>query len=186
MLLMYLCIMIGGFGFLLFSLIFGVDHDAEVDHDFDVDHDLDHDVDHDTDSGPHHRWFSLKVISCFATGFGAVGAVIRGFGGGTFWSLLGAVTSGIVMAVLTDFLILLFLKQQASSQISIQQLVGKTGEVTLTIKPRSFGEVTVSHQGQRFSGRAQCPKDLTIPQGSSVKILRAEGSTFIVEPGQAN
>ena len=190
MLLMFLCIMIGGFLFLLFSLIFGTDHDAEVDHDFsvdhDVDHDIDHDGDHDTDSGTiKHRWFSLKVISSFATGFGAVGSVIRSNGGGTFWSLAGALICGIVMAVVADAIILFFLKQQASSHISNQQLIGMIGEVTLTIKPNSFGEVSVSHHGHRISGRARSHKEVTISQGSTVKIIRAEGTTFIVEPDQA-
>ena len=173
--LIYLCIMACGFIFLMISLALGADHDT--DHDVSLEHDADH------GTGTQHNWLSFKVISCFATGFGAAGATILSLRGGGIWSLIGAVCTGVVMAVLADYVIILFMKQQSSSHISNNQLVGCIGQITLSIRPGSFGEVAVSYQGQRICNRAKCnQEDLEISQGKSVRILQADGSTFIVEP----
>jgi len=164
----YVTIALSGFVVLLLTLMLGGG-----------DHDFDHDADHD--GGSDHHWFSLKVLSAFATAFGASGAIARAYGLPHGWALIAALAVGCIVGSIADFIITLFFRQQASSLISADQLVGRAGAVTLTIPPDSYGEVTVEFAGQSFSRRARSENAATsIRAGERVEILTASSSEFMV------
>lgn len=63
-------------------------------------------------------------------------------------------------------------------KIAIDEIVGKTGVVLEDIEFGKGGIVKVGSD----TWRAVVEKDLKIPKGSKVKILRVEGTKIVVEP----
>ena len=178
MLFTYICLAIGGCLVLLVTLMFGGGHDADLHVDvggMDIGHDVDH-----GDGGSEHSWFSVKVISAFATAFGAGGAIVRSFHGSIVLSLVIALAFGLLIAVVADAIIGLFYRQQASSSYSIADLAGKTGTVTLPILPGGTGEVRVSlgSTSETFSARSQDASGIN--QGDSVVVI-SPGPPMIVK-----
>src|SRR5690349_13184223 len=86
----YALIAISAAVFLLVSLVFGHDHDA----DHDVDHD--HGVDHEGSAGM--SFFSTKVLLMFGTGFGAGGYFATRLGMGAVGCAAAGVGTGLAMA----------------------------------------------------------------------------------------
>lgn len=174
MLLVFVSIAFGGFLVLMMSLLLGGDHDVDADGDFDTDA--------DGDMGGGHHWLSLKVLSAFATAFGASGAIARAYDVSVPWSMAIGLAAGFIIASIADFIIMLFFKQQASSSFSIQNLNGLEGIVTLTIQPNQYGEVSVHYQGNNITRRAKCSNpNESIPQGDAVIVEIADISGFIVK-----
>lgn len=126
------------------------------------------------------NFFSLKAIMAFITFFGW---------GGFFYGHLGigglgiAIISGLVMMVLTAFLVSLMLKLQQSGNITAEALVGRHGTVYLTIPAGRApgGLVTVNLPGctRQISARA----DEEFKTGSLVIIAEDLGDgSFLVKP----
>ena len=115
----------------------------------------------------HFPWATIGLIAGNCVVFGSI---VIGFG------------CGIVMALIADAIIMVFYRQQASSSVSVTQLVGKTGTVNLTIQPGKFGEVTVQHHTQNVARRAKSrnPNE-TIHQGESVVVMSVSASEFLVK-----
>ncbi len=173
MLFTYICLAVGGCLILLVSLLLGGDHDSDFHADVgDVDHDIDH--------GGGHHWFSIKVLSAFATAFGAGGAIARSFGASLAWSLLIAFVSGLLIAIVADAIINLFYGQQASSAYSINDLTGKTGTVTLPILPGGIGEVRVTMGSTMATFSAKNQGEEGMNQGDTVVII-SPGPPMIVK-----
>lgn len=172
MLIVFVSIALGGFLVLMVTLMFGGDHD--------VDMDADADLDHDFDSG--HHWLSVKVLSAFATAFGASGSIARAYDISVPWSIAIGLVFGFIIAATADFIIVLFYRQQISSTFSIENLAGKLGTVKLTIQPGQFGEVAVYYRGNNITRRAKCQDaEESVEQGELVKLILADASGFIVK-----
>ncbi|MEK7496708.1 MAG: NfeD family protein [Patescibacteria group bacterium] len=161
---------------LVFSLLFG--HDHEVEHEVSVDHDTDHDVSHDA---PTVSLFSSKVIFTFIMGFGAAGSIARyndeSIISSSVWGLGSAVTLSLIMYGLMALLY----KQQASSIISTKNAVGKIGNVTVTISAQSIGEVGVTIDGSYLTYTAKSKDGSEILHGRTVEVLGVAGSELIVQ-----
>lgn len=162
--------------FLLASLIFGHDHDA--DHDHDVDHD--HDADHDGSGGM--SFFSLKVILMFVTGFGVGGYFASRFDWGVGAAAGAGLGLGLVMAYCGYLFLNALYTRQGSSTVQTAGLVGQTGVVDVTIDADKPGRVACTLQSGRQIFSAYSATGALIPVGSAVRVTAVLGSDLQVEP----
>lgn len=184
----FVALALAGFIFLAGAFIFGHDFDHDIDHDVGGHdfggHDVGHDADHgaEGESGGTISIFSFKVIATFVMGFGAAGAVAYHYGLGNGISSLAGIGTGFCLAMLMYGLLLLFVKQQSSSVISNNALIGHIGTVTLAIDKGSLGEVGLSVGGQYLTYSARAVDDIALVKGAQVRVLSVVGSTLNVGP----
>jgi membrane protein implicated in regulation of membrane protease activity len=149
----------------------------------DIDHDVDHDVGHDHDMGGDGTIsiFSTKVLGTMCMGFGAAGAIARYYDA----SYPTASVSGVVFGGLLGAAMYVFLRaitaQQASSLISTETLVGKTGTVTVPIDADGVGEVGISTGSQYVNYPARSRSGSAIPKGRTIRVVQSAGAQLIVE-----
>ncbi len=150
---------------------------------FGHDHDVDHDVDHDAgyEVGGTLSFFSVRVLATFVMGFGAAGAIARYYNASYLVSSLLGVGAGIALSGLMYLVILIFIKQQASSVISTESLIGRAGNVTVPIDKAELGEVGVSVGGEYKIYSARSRDQTSIQKGWRVKVVRVIGTTLVVE-----
>lgn len=84
-----------------------------------------------------------SVLAAFAAAFGAVGLVSTLSGWGVILSLLVALAVGMVMARLSSAALRYVYAGQHSDVRSIQELIGKTGRVTIGSSAGESGEIMV-------------------------------------------
>jgi membrane protein implicated in regulation of membrane protease activity len=159
-----------GFLFLLVSLVVGDVFDA---------------VGLDLDSGGHGTDFGLldsRVIAVFLTAFGGFGviAVQNGFGavGSSIAGLIGGVIFAAVVSVFGRFLI----GQQASSSVTDEDLIGRTAQVTVAIKPGTVGQITAKIGDERVERIARAKDGSELAVGTIVKVDAVIGDSIIVVP----
>ena len=172
---MLIYIAVAAFGLLTLLLMLFV---GEIfgDHDFGHEVAAGHlDADH---GGP--SIFSVRIMGAFLTAFG-VGGVI-----GRYYKLshpassgIGIVT-GVAMATIVFQFAKVLYSQQASSEISMQGLVGATAEVSVAIPARGVGQVTVSAAGARSEHIARSIDGRALPRGAAVVIKRVGGDSLVV------
>ncbi len=178
-LLIYASIFLAGSTFSFISLVFGgdADHDADVDvsaDDADVGDDV-HDV---------HAPGVVSVGGLFLmlTGFGGVGYILQYYTERILFSALGGLMSGWLFAALLMAVLRAFYKQQASSQIRVNEIVGSHGIVTVTIPGgNSLGEVQLSVYDTQMNRPATSSASESIPRGARVKVRSYLGGTVVVE-----
>ena len=158
-----------GFFFLLVAALFGGDHDGGMDQG--------HDFGHDAGPSP----FSLRIISLFLTGFGATGAIAQSYGLGYPLSSGLGVAFGMLVGYAGFTLIHMFMKQQASSTVSDEDLVGVVGQVSVAIPAGGLGQVGLTARGQRHYPSARGLRDEAIEEGAQVKVIRSAGNQVVVE-----
>jgi membrane protein implicated in regulation of membrane protease activity len=158
-----------GFFFLIVSALFGGD----------ADHGLDHGADAGHDAGP--SWFSTRVIAMFLTGFGATGAIARSYELSYPLSALLGVVTGLVVGFAGFQLIHYFMRQQASSTVQEDEMVGLLGAVTVPIPSNGLGQVVLEVKGRRLFPSARATTDASIGEGAQVRVVRSSGSQVVVE-----
>ena len=159
-----------GFLLLIVSLIFG--HDTDVGADGDL---------HDGPSGP--SVFSVKMISLFMIGFGAVSFGVRVTQEATmFVSSMAGTGGAVVIGIAGYFIIRAFYTSQVSSTITDQDLIGCTATVLDTIVADGQGQVACILQGREITYLARSSDGQAISRGRSVKIVRKSGTIVTVEP----
>ncbi len=158
-----------GFVFLLASLIlgdifemFGADADIGGDgHDFGL--------------------FDSRVIAVFITAFGGFGLIgaWSGFGavGSSLLGLVGGVIFGGIVSAFGRFLI----GQQSSTTVTDDDLIGRTAQVTVTIKPGELGQITARIGDERVEKLARTSRGEEIKTGSIVRVAAIAGDSVIVE-----
>lgn len=155
-----------GFVFLIVALLFG-----EVFEFFDHGIDMDH--------GP--GLLSTRVIAVFITAFGAFGAIAMVNGASTgIASAIGA-GSGIVFAGLMVTFGRFLYRQQASSDVSATDLVGRPARVTVAIPPNGVGQVRCRIGEELVDKIAQSRGGMAIPENTAVEIAEVLGETVIVK-----
>lgn len=173
--LLLLFAIIGGLGFLflVISLIVGDVFEA---------------VGLDLDGGANGTDFGLldsRVIAVFLTAFGGFGLIAAqsGFGaiGASVSGLLGGVVFGAIVSVFGRFLI----GQQASSTVTDQDLLGRTAQVTVAIKPGAVGQITAKIGDERVERIARSKDGAEITSGSIVKVDAVIGDAVIVVPEES-
>lgn len=174
--LIYAGIAVFGFLFLAIMLfvgeIFGGDHD--------VSHDIDHGGDVDHAGGP--SLFSARIMSSFLTAFGVGGVVAR------YYNLSHPAASGvgIVCGAAMSGLVYQFAKilysQQASSEVRMTTLVGRSAEVSVAIPQGGVGQILLTAGGERSEHLARSADGLAIARGAEVVITALRGDSVIVAP----
>jgi membrane protein implicated in regulation of membrane protease activity len=167
---------IAAFGFLVVLLmlvagdLFGGDH--EIGHDGALSH-----VEGDA-SGP--SMFSVRIMSSFVTAFG-VGGIIGRFYGFSHPAASGiGVLSGLGTATVVYQFARILYSQQASSELHMNTLIGRTAEVSIAIVDDAVGQVTLTVSGQRTEHLARSSDRRAIPRGTEVTITALSGDSVIV------
>lgn len=129
--------------------------------------------------------FSPVVICSFVTAFGAFGLVfyhIESMKSVWLNAPLSAVC-GIGVAACAFFMFnAIFEKTQASSEVRIGSLLGKTATVITPIPANGVGEIAYVTGGSRCTAPAREQDGKPIGNGQTVKITRVSESQFIVSP----
>lgn len=163
---------IGGVGFviLLVSLVVGDLFEA-----------VGLDLDAGLDSGVDFGFFDSRVLAVFITAFGGFGAigVQMGYGavGSSLIGLLGGVIFGGIVSLFGRFLI----GQQASSSVTDDDLIGRSAQVAVAIKPGQIGQISVRVGDERVVKIARSVGDDEIKAGTLVKVAAVAGDSVIVE-----
>lgn len=156
-----------GFLFLLLSLLvgdlfeaIGFDFGLDTSHDFGI--------------------FDSRVIAVFLTafgGFGLIGATL-GFGSivSTFFGLLG----GFFFGAIVFYFGKLLYNQQSSSSVSENDLLGRTAQVTVSIKPDQLGQISCLIGEERVEKLARTANGEEIKAGQLVRIERIGSDSVIV------
>jgi len=171
---------IGAFGllFLLVMLfvgeVFGGDHEVHPG-DIGTDHG---DVGHE--GGP--SIFSARIMAAFGVG----GVIARYYELSHPASAGIGVVSGVVMAsVVYQFAKLLY-SQQASSEVRMTGLVGRTGEVSVGIPAGGVGQVTLEYGGERTTQIARAADGAAIQPGALVEVTALRGDSITVSRVEAS
>lgn len=170
----FLAIAAIGFLFLVLSFAFGelFGHGDFGGHDADVHGDLhgDHGV----------SFFSTRVLSVFITAFGGFGAIGVHLGYrieiATGLGLVGGIVFGTLIYLFASFLY----SQQASSDVRVGELVGRTAEVTVAIPPNGLGQIRCSLGESIVEKIARAHDGDAIPANTVVKIESIVGETVLV------
>lgn len=179
-------IMIIGFLVLTVSFLLGEigEHAGDFAHEIVVEHDIagtfdqDGEIDHQQ-GGP--SIFSLRFLSAFATGFGGGGAIGRFYGLDYVMSSLCGLGIGVLALGLLYYIVSFLYKQQASSGVSMADLVGKTALVIIGIPVGGTGQVTLTHNGATVTQMAKAENNqMSVNEGSSVIIKAIAGDYVIV------
>jgi membrane protein implicated in regulation of membrane protease activity len=165
-----------GFLILLVMLVLG---DVGGDHDVaGQDSAFDHaDGDH---GGP--GIFSVRVMAAFLTAFGVGGVVARYFGFSHPASSGVGVLTGVVMAGAVYQFARLLSRQQASSEVRMSTLVGKSAEVSVAIPASGVGQVVLFAAGERSEHVARATGGVAVPRGAEVVVSGLRGDSLIVTP----
>lgn len=172
--LLYAAIAAFGLLFLLAMLfigeLFGGDHDGH----FEV-------HGHDMDQGHGPSIFSARIMASFLTAFGAGGAIARYFGLSHVTSAGIGIVSGVIMAGIVYQFAKVLYSQQASSEVHMNDLVGRTAEVTVGIPEGGVGQITITLAGERSSHIARPSDGHPIGMGTEVVITGLRGDSVVVE-----
>jgi membrane protein implicated in regulation of membrane protease activity len=176
--LIYAAIAIFGFLVLLVMLfvgeIFGADHEVGA-HDVSVEHG-------DADQGGGPSIFSLRIMASFLTAFGVGGVVARYYALPHPAASGIGVASGIVMsAVVYQFAKLLY-AQQASSEVRMTALIGRSAEVSIAIPEGGVGQVALTFGGERTEHIARSVDGQPLLRGADVVITGLRGDSVVVVP----
>jgi membrane protein implicated in regulation of membrane protease activity len=176
---MFIYAAIGAFGFLFLLAmlfvgeIFGGDHEIHVG-DVGADHgDFGH------EGGP--SIFSARIMASFLTAFGVGGVVARYYNLPHPAAAGCGVVTGIVMSGLVYQFAKILYSQQASSDIHMTGLIGKTAEVTVGIPRGGMGQVTLEYGGERTTQIARSKDGGVIPPGTVVVVTALVGDSITVE-----
>jgi membrane protein implicated in regulation of membrane protease activity len=134
------------------------------------------------DAGVDFGFLDSRVLAVFITAFGGFGAIAAQMGFGapvsSFVGLLGGVFFAAVVSVFGRFLI----GQQASSTVTDHDLIGRTAQVTVTIKPGEVGQVTAKIGDERVEKIARARSGDEIKAGTIVTIESIAGDSVLVSP----
>lgn len=164
-------------GMLLVGEVFGADHEVTA-HDITVEHG-------DVDAGG-PSVFSVRIMSSFLTAFGVGGVVARYYGLSHPASSGAGIVAGIVMAGLVYQFARILYSQQASSELKITTLVGKTAEVSVGIPAGGVGQIALTAGGERSEHIARAAGGAALPRGTEVVITALRGDSVIVSPVSAS
>ena len=169
-LMVFLAIAAIGFVFLLVSLVVGDIFDSFG---------FDSGVDGAADG---HGLLDSRVISVFITAFGGFGAIGIQMGlsivASSILGLVGGVLLGGIVSLFARFLF----KQQSSSSVATDQMIGRTARVTVAIAPGNLGQVSCRVGEERIEKLARSKDNLEIKAGATVRVEAIAGDSVIVSP----
>ena len=163
----FLSIFIGGVLFSGISMLLG-GHGGDDAHHGGSDH----------DTGP--SLLSVRGAALFFTGFGGVGYLVNANTGRPLVAMASGIAGGLVFALPILYFIRFFMRQESSSLVSSERIVGAEGIVTTSIAPHQYGEVRISVAGSQISKSAT--SDVAIQSGTPIKVVRHLGGNVFVTP----
>lgn len=177
-----------GLVFTLISALFGHGHaHAEIAHGT-VGHDAGAHGHAEAGSGSHDMPgfspLSPTTIATFLTAFGGLGMVLcrlnatHRFSG--FIAAAGALT---IATVVGWFFSVVFRRTQGSSEGRVSELIGHSATVITPIPAGGVGEIAYVQQGSRYSAPARTEDGSVVPSGTTVWIVRIEGTHYYVSLG---
>jgi membrane protein implicated in regulation of membrane protease activity len=196
----YMICLLVGFIFLALSFMLGGMGDTDTGGvDAGVDAHVDAGVDAHADAGVHHDGgggdhaggdsdarglspVSPMILSLFATYFGGFGFLFTMGLPGQDWliQMFLDIIATVILSVGSYYaLVKMFVKSQASSVHTVEEMVGLTGEVTIAIPKDGAGVVDYVVHGTRVSGPARSAGP--IPRGATVKIVKIVNNVLTVE-----
>jgi membrane protein implicated in regulation of membrane protease activity len=158
-----------GFLFLLFSFLFG---------EFFEEVDFDEGADLDLDDGP--GVFSLRTLAVFITGLGGLGAITELRGAGAMVSAFVGLTGGVALAGAVYGFARYLYRQQSSSHITAEELIGRRAEVTVAIPASGVGQARCLVGETMVEKIARSRDGDAISAGVAVRIDEVAGETAIV------
>jgi membrane protein implicated in regulation of membrane protease activity len=162
-------LIIGGVGFLflLISLVvgdifdaFGMDFGLDASHDFGI--------------------FDSRVISVFLVAFGGFGTIGVQAGFGAVMSSLCGLLGGVVFAALVFFFGKFLYGQQSTSSVSTEDLIGRTAQVIVNIKPDQLGQISCRIGDEKVEKLARALGGEEIKAGQLVRIESIGSDSVIV------
>ena len=169
--LMTIFLAIGGLGFLflLISLIVGDIFDA-VGFDFDTNLDAGHDF----------GIFDSRVIAIFLTAFGGFGAIGVSLGFAAVASSLFGILGGAAFGALVFYFGRFLYRQQSSSSVTEEDLIGRTAQVVVAIHANQIGQISCRVGEERVEKIARARGGAEIKAGQTVFIEEITGDGVIV------
>lgn len=164
----FLAISSVGFILLLVALFFG---ELFEHFEFSADHDLGH-------GGP--GFFSTRILSVFVTAFGGFGAVGTHYGFGVLGASGVGFLSGLFFACLIWAFAGFLYKQQASSDVRVEEIVGRTGRVVIAIPAGGVGQVRCPLGEQMVDKIARSADGGAIAENAAVTVVQVLGDTVVV------
>lgn len=174
---------IGAFGFLFLLImlfvgeIFGGDHEVGA-HDVSVEHG-------DADHGGGPSIFSVRVMASFLTAFGVGGVVARYYDLPHPAASGVGVASGIVLSGIVYQFAKFLYSQQASSDIRMTSLVGRSAEVSVAIPKGGVGQIALTSGGERSEHIARSADGQALSRGAEVVITHLRGDSVVVAPASS-
>jgi len=142
-----------------------------------------HDADLHSDAGDAHGGvsiFSTRVVSVFVTAFGGFGAIGIQMGYrieiSTAIGLAGGLVFGTIIYLFASFLF----SQQASSDVRLGELLGRTAQVRVAIPKGGLGQVRCTLGECVVDKIARAEDGDEIPANTSVKVEAVVGETLLV------
>ncbi len=169
--LIFFAIAVAGFIVVAGGALFG-------DHGHDAGHGVDHGGDHDSIVSV----FSPRVIGTFIMGFGAGGTIAVYSGAGTMAASFAGLGVGVALGGVMYLITSMFYSQQSTTIVRMDEVVGRTGIVTVAIDPGSVGKVEVAIGDLRRDYLARAAdRSKALGRGQSVKVTAHHGSELTVE-----
>jgi membrane protein implicated in regulation of membrane protease activity len=162
-----------GFVFLLVSLVLG-----------DIFEMFGGDADIGVGDGTDFGLFDSRVIAVFITAFGGFGLIAAWAGFGTVPSSLAGLLGGVIFGGIVSAFGRFLVSQQASSSVTDDDLIGRTAQVTVSIKPGTLGQITTRIGDERVEKLARTSSGDEIKPGAIVKIAAIAGDSVIVEAAE--
>lgn len=124
--------------------------------------------------------FSPRIIAMFFVGFGVGGGIATVFDAPVVIASLCGLAGGAGMGTVMVILMRAFYRNQANSDVSPHEAIGKLASVCLAVDGRP-GEVLVSLRGQHMIYTAISQSNKQYSVGSIAKVVNQNGSTLILE-----
>ncbi len=139
-----------------------------------------HDADLHGDGYGGVSFLSSRVLSVFVTAFGGFGAIGihlgYGIGVSTGMGMAGGLLFGGLIYLFASFLY----SQQASSDVRVDELVGRTGQVSVAIPQGGLGQVRCTVGQSVIEKIARSKDNAEIPANTLVTIEAIVGETILV------
>ena len=162
-------LIIGGIGFLflLVSLVvgdifdaFGLDFGLDASHDFGI--------------------FDSRVISVFLVAFGGFGVIGSQVGFGALGSTLFGLGGGLAFGTIVFFFGKFLYGQQSTSSVRAEDLIGRTAQVVVNIKPDQLGQISCRIGDEKIEKLARAVGGEEIKAGQLVRIDSIGSDSVIV------
>lgn len=184
-----ICLIFGGI-FIIVSLFFDMEGDADADLDTNVDFDSDVDISGDAvvdgeGAVAAIKFLSFRNIIMFIAFFGLTGTVLTWLGGPFLINLLAAIVMGFFTATLMHKAMAHLIKSEVGQAINLEDLVGTPAKVIINLNRNHRGKISVYASGRTLQLLAQVAEEAARDEfkaGEPVIILKIEeGTAFVVE-----